>query len=379
MTASHEPGMARESAGLRSPAPAAHLPAAPLIASIGAAVDAKEFEAGIRDSVKKKLESGIYSAELLSELTPDEIRDTMRAFHSAIQLSIDPPLGSHRPLAGKLVSFLKRLITAFLRWHTRWIIGQVQTMGASTEAVLESLDRRLRDQERRFDRLAAQVAWDRSTGLVRGDAQAAEAAEEVWGWAACSEELLGLDGRVVAMGTGVGELLAMLQAAGIPGYAVDGDQSRAERLRSRGVEVHLEDPVRHLAKLAPGSLAAVVGVGTADQWQLDAAGDLFRAAADALTPQGLLILVMPAGETPVGPESDPAGVDGVPFSFLASTAGFREVKVEHLQPGGDEGCRLPHVADDSSSPSLIQSAESTVERLERVVFGPPLVKMVARR
>ncbi|HXM55036.1 MAG TPA: hypothetical protein VOB72_06570, partial [Candidatus Dormibacteraeota bacterium] len=137
-----------------------------LIRHLGADVDAEALEREIRAEVARKEREGVYGPELLLGIAPDALRDRMEALRGAAELTLDPPVHSTRPGLGPMVAAVKRAVAKLLRWHTRWLVGQVQTLGGSTVAALSEMADRVDEVERRQERVLEQLTRMQAAYLV---------------------------------------------------------------------------------------------------------------------------------------------------------------------------------------------------------------------
>lgn len=259
----------------------------PLIVSIGAEVDASALEREIRAEAARKERHGVYPTELLERLVQDPVRDRIDAVLAAVALSCDAPTESARPGLGRAISLYKRAVAMALRWHTRWLVGQFQTLGGSMAATAEAMSERMDELERRQRETATGLARLQAAMAAGGDASRVQAVVAA-----------APPGPVACLGCDAG-LLAELGAAGVECVPAE----------------------RSLEVAAPGSLSGVVGVMgadlDADEWE-----ELLRHSAAALAPGGLLLLDVP--------DADPlrARALGAEVGVLAEATGLHRVAIE---------------------------------------------------
>ena len=86
-----EPEGSRDDEG-QADAARSTLPAGRLIRSVGADVDRAALEDEVRTEVERKLRDGVYPAELLRDVAPDQVRDMVDALRGAAHLSVEPPI-----------------------------------------------------------------------------------------------------------------------------------------------------------------------------------------------------------------------------------------------------------------------------------------------
>jgi O-antigen chain-terminating methyltransferase len=188
--------------------------------------------------------------------------------------------------------------------------------------------------------------------------------------------------RVVDLGCGHGELLALLGEAGVSAYGVETEPDFVARLRERGLEVVEEDALAHLAALAPGAVDGIVASHVVEHLPPEVMVRLIEDAAERLPPGGVLVLETPNPESllagSVNFHRDPthlAPVHPDTLAFLCDMAGFARVEVLRLSPVPAERL-LPHPAGESA---LSESLGEVVRRLNALLFGFQDYAVVARR
>lgn len=188
--------------------------------------------------------------------------------------------------------------------------------------------------------------------------------------------------RVVDLGCGHGELLALLGEAGVSAYGVETEPDFVARLRERGLEVIEEDALAHLAALAPGAVDAIVASHVVEHLPPEVMVRLIEDAAERLPPGGVLVLETPNPESllagSVNFHRDPthlAPVHPDTLAFLCDMAGFARVEVLRLSPVPAE--RL--LPDPAGEGELSESLGEVVRRLNALLFGFQDYAIVARR
>ncbi|MCA1832483.1 MAG: class I SAM-dependent methyltransferase [Actinobacteria bacterium] len=106
--------------------------------------------------------------------------------------------------------------------------------------------------------------------------------------------------NVVDLGSGRGELLDLLRAAGVDAYGVDSDEGMASVARAKGHDVVVANALAHLATCDDASLGAIVSLQFVEHVRLDELVELLALATTKLEPGGVFI-----AET-VNPHSLPA-------------------------------------------------------------------------
>jgi SAM-dependent methyltransferase len=143
---------------------------------------------------------------------------------------------------------------------------------------------------------------------------------------------------VLEVGSGRGELLERLGAAGIAASGVDIDEGMAAEGRARGLAIDIGDGVAHLERLADGSLGAVVSIQVIEHLPREALLQLFAVARRKLAPGGLLVAETVNPHAPHALKTFWVDLTHRHPIFpevtlvLAASAGFREAFVWH--PGG---------------------------------------------
>jgi SAM-dependent methyltransferase len=191
-------------------------------------------------------------------------------------------------------------------------------------------------------------------------------------------DLLRAQKRVVDLGCGRGELVALLNEEGVSAYGVEVDPDFIELLREMGVEVVGQDAVAHLAGLEAGAVDAIVCSHLIEHLPPTAVVQLVSLAAEKLADGGTLIV-----ETP-NPESVLAGsvnfhrdlthirpIHPDTLAFLCESAGFSDVEVRRLSPVPQDE-RLPAPAPDERLTEI-------VERLNELLYGYQDYAVIARK
>jgi SAM-dependent methyltransferase len=129
-------------------------------------------------------------------------------------------------------------------------------------------------------------------------------------------------GKVLDLGCGRGEALALFKGHGVTAEGVDASARMVELCRERGLVASEGDLLEKLAAVPPGSLGGVVSFHVIEHLPPDVVDRLVRLASRALAPGGVLIL-----ETPN------------PLSVVVAARNFW-LDPTHLRPVHPESLRL---------------------------------------
>ncbi len=186
--------------------------------------------------------------------------------------------------------------------------------------------------------------------------------------------------RVLDLGPGRGEWLALLSEAGVPAVGVDDSAAMVERLRGRGLDVVLDDAARHLADTADGALDVVTAFHVVEHLDLESLLALLDHARRVLRPGGVLILETPHPANLVMGACnfylDPTHRSPVPparLEFLAAASGFTGIRTWELHPKEDvdlSGLRLDGV--QAADTAALAAA------LQKGLFGPQDYALLGR-
>lgn len=175
-------------------------------------------------------------------------------------------------------------------------------------------------------------------------------------------------GRVLDLGCGRGDWLALLGEEGFEALGVDNNATLVNAARRAGLRVHDADLFVYLESLEPRMLAAITAFQVVEHLPLDSLLALFAEARRVLRPGGLLILETPNPENlQVGAYSfwmDPTHVRPLPPPLLHQLArhfGFIDIRIERLNP-------WPQYREDAES----------ADPLNRLLYGGQDYALIAR-
>jgi len=188
-------------------------------------------------------------------------------------------------------------------------------------------------------------------------------------------EVLRAHQPVVDIGCGRGELLELLIHDGVQVIGVEPDPGMAAEARARGITVHESLAGDYLESVPDGSLGAVISTHVVEHLPLDALVDFLEKSAQKLRPGGVFIAETPNPATLIVLAShfimDPTHVWPLHpdlLSFLAESAGFREVRAEFFSPA--DTLHLPLGDGDGADGALGRRVDEGFARLNQVLFGP---------
>ena len=388
------------------------------IVSVGADVDVESLVAEIKAEVARKAEAGLYPPELMVHVNRDPLAMAVMALRDATEFSSVAPADSGRAHLAGAVSFAKRVMARTLAWHTRWIVDQMHTFGSNAVATSDLIVDRLRDHDRALTHLRGQLARAQELNGSAAPAPAPSASEPAATardrsrqvereldyvqfenrfrgsqrdvaerQAAYLDLFRGSPGKVVDLGCGRGEFLDLLRGAGIAAYGVDMSEAMVSACRQRALDARQEDILEHLAGLPEGSLGGIfcaqvvehlepAGVIRFFELAWMALGEGGALAVETLNPRSLATftnaLYVDLGHLrPLHP---------VTLSFLAESAGFRDVGVRYSSPIPAEGRlkELP-VDGDAKLEPLVSLMNENLRRIDETLFGPQDFAVIARR
>jgi len=194
-------------------------------------------------------------------------------------------------------------------------------------------------------------------------------------------------GGVADLGCGPGEFLDLLKAAGISAYGVDTSDVMVSACRERGHDARREDILEHLADLPEGSLGGVFCARVIEHLEPAGVIRFFELARSALHPGGV-IAVETLNPRSLATFTDALYVELSPLrplhpltlTFLAESAGFRDIAVRYCSPVPEED-RLKELPapDDAGLRPLVSLMNENLRRIDETLFGPQHFAVVARR
>jgi O-antigen chain-terminating methyltransferase len=144
---------------------------------------------------------------------------------------------------------------------------------------------------------------------------------------------------VLDIGCGRGELLEVLQGAGITARGIDLNKSMVDRVKERGYKAEQAEALSYLMKQKTGSFAAITGFHIAEHIPFNLMLRIFEECYRVLQPGGFIIFEKPNPESlHVGSFSfyyDPSHLHPLPpelLAFATESRGFKEVNILRLHP-----------------------------------------------
>ncbi len=193
-------------------------------------------------------------------------------------------------------------------------------------------------------------------------------------------ETIGPIGRVLDVGSGRGEWLALLREAGIDGYGVDQSREAVQRCRALGLVVVRDDAFEHLRRLEDASLSVVSAFHFVEHLEFEALLTFLDQGVRVLAPGGLLILETPNPRNlVVGSSSfylDPTHerpMHPLLLEFLVRSRGFDPVEVRYLHPAADG------LEPGDESETARKTVEPVLDRLNELLYGAQDYAVLARR
>jgi SAM-dependent methyltransferase len=173
-----------------------------------------------------------------------------------------------------------------------------------------------------------------------------------------------LNGPVIDIRCGRGELLELLQEDGFQVIGIDTNEVRLDEARHRGLPVVRGDAIEYLKVLDQNSVMAVVGIGMAERVPFVELIDLVQEASRILSPGGIIILETPDPRNLVVSASkfhlDPTRLRPIPYEVLHAlfeAVGFDEI-VQRPVNGTHGEERAAKLGSGRCLRALIEGAEN---------------------
>jgi SAM-dependent methyltransferase len=188
-----------------------------------------------------------------------------------------------------------------------------------------------------------------------------------------------IDGKVLEIGPGRGELLELFREQGVMAFGVDLDAAMVESCQSKGLEAYCGDALHNLRGLPDRSLAGVIALQVVEHLTRGQLHELFSLVASKVKSGGIVIF-----ET-INPRSllalssnyfrDPTHVwplhpDTLEYSM--SLAGLKTKEIKFLAPVPDSAKLAPLAKHDFMTPgqlSLVNGMNQTIGQLNELLYG----------
>jgi 2-polyprenyl-3-methyl-5-hydroxy-6-metoxy-1,4-benzoquinol methylase len=177
----------------------------------------------------------------------------------------------------------------------------------------------------------------------------------------------GVPGRIVDIGCGRGEMLALLEREGQEALGVDTDLGMVEVCREKGLQAVVDDGIHFLSQVADDSLKGIFCAQVVEHLITPEMEQLVRLAHRALQPGGVLVMetINPRSSFALGNHfyADTSHVRPVhpeTLRFICEQVGFEQVQLEERSPH-------PTLALEADLPE--GSVGDAVKQLLESVFG----------
>jgi O-antigen chain-terminating methyltransferase len=178
--------------------------------------------------------------------------------------------------------------------------------------------------------------------------------------------------RVLDLGPGRGEWLALLTESGVPAMGIDDNAAMVDILRGRGLDVVCGDAAEHLTAVADGALDVVTAFHVVEHLDLESLLAMLAHARRVLRPGGLLILETPHPANLVMGACnfylDPTHRSPVPparLEFLGTASGFTDIRTWELHPKEDVDLSAMRLDGVAAADTAVLAAA-----LQKGLFGP---------
>lgn len=208
----------------------------------------------------------------------------------------------------------------------------------------------------------------------RGSEEAIKKAQEFY-----VELLKDSKNTVLEIGSGRGELQELLKENNIDSYGVDIDQAMIEHSKDKGLNVILDNGLRHLKNLEDNSLGAIIALQVVEHLNVPQIEELCILAKEKLVSGGKLVLetINPISLLALSAHyfRDPTHVQPLhpeTLEYIATLKGLTKDKIHYLSKLSDDN-QLLKINTEDSMPirwnELVDRYNHNVERLNNVIFG----------
>lgn len=240
-------------------------------------------------------------------------------------MDVDVPTESRKPVVG----LVKKVLRLSMAWYLTYLAQQFNNFTSNLMRLLTIFDGRLSRMETELDRRSF-PPLDLLGETV--SIKVADSALEI------VLSLIGdISGRICHLESGNGSVAKALGSKGCNVYCVETRHRFIDEVELAGIEVVIDQPIRHLNTVEEGSLAALVVSGVVDRASNSDRVDLLQNCATVLEPGARLVLLLASPASFDEPanhlEHDlssgrPLAVET--WTFLLDLLGFDEVKLFEL-------------------------------------------------
>jgi O-antigen chain-terminating methyltransferase len=201
-----------------------------------------------------------------------------------------------------------------------------------------------------------------------------------------ADRFAGVEGEVVDLGAGRGELLELLRERGVDAFGVDASAEMVALAQLKGLRAEHSDIFEFLAARAPGSLSGIICSHVLEHvWPADHVR-FARLSAAALRPGGLLIVETPNPKSLIAGainfSCDPTHLRPVfpeTLAFMLESAGFEPPQIEYLSPVPAERRANPVTGAPPELAGVVAQINEAIQRLDDLAFGDMDYAVIARR
>lgn len=201
-----------------------------------------------------------------------------------------------------------------------------------------------------------------------------------------ADRFAGVEGEVVDLGAGRGELLELLRERGVDAFGVDASAEMVALARLKGLRSEHSDIFEFLAARPPASLGGIVCSHVLEHvWPADHVR-FARLSAAALRPGGLLIVETPNPKSLIAGainfSCDPTHLRPVfpeTLAFMLESAGFDPPEIEYLSPVPAERRANPVTGEPPELAGVVAQINEAIQRLDDLSFGDMDYAVIARR
>lgn len=218
----------------------------------------------------------------------DDGRSLIARLGEVTHIDVDVPTHSNRALLAPIKHGLRKTQA----WYLRYVADQVNVAFALTTSALDNHEERLSllDSRRPPADLGIEPSPTPSADIIRVVADSMVRSVD-----AINER----DRRILSAWSGKGEFIDTLVGSGFDAYGVEPASDKVSESLRKGLDSRKDDPLDHLAELAPGSLGAVVLGSALDTMPVAIIANALDLARRAVCSGGVVVVL--ADTTPEDP------------------------------------------------------------------------------